>query len=104
MEECIFCSIAAKEAPAKIVWEDDNVLAFWDLHLAAKVHVLIIPKHHISSLNEVTEQDKVVMGRLMCAVPKVSKILKLDHFKLECHTGRASGQSVFHLHLHLLQN
>ncbi len=104
MENCIFCKIVAKQVIAKIVWEDKDVLAFWDLYPMAKVHLLLIPKYHIPSLNEVTDQDQAIMGTLVCSIPKIAQALKLDHFKLECNTGRSSGQSVFHLHWHLLQS
>ncbi len=104
MENCIFCKIAAKQAPAKIVWENEDAVAFYDLHPAAKVHVLLIPKQHIASLLDLTDSHEHIMGKVVCAIAKVAKALNLEHFKLDCHTGAASGQSVFHIHFHILQH
>ena len=104
MEHCIFCKIAQGQASASIVWESEDVLAFRDLFPKAKTHILIIPKKHIASLNDLTESEEHIMGTLMCTIPKIAKTLNLDHFQLKCHTGKESGQIIFHLHLHLIQH
>jgi len=100
--DCIFCKIAKKEAPADIVYEDNNFVVFPDIHPKAPTHVLIIPKKHIVSLQEVTEHDTELMGTLLVTAQKVAKERQLKGYKLEMHVGKEGGQIIDHLHLHLL--
>ena len=103
--DCIFCKIAQKEIPSAIVYEDESVVAFKDLEPQAPVHVLIIPKKHIASMLALTAEDKEVMAHIMCdVVPALAKELSVDAkgFRIVANTGDEGGQTVKHLHVHLL--
>ncbi|MDA3814793.1 MAG: histidine triad nucleotide-binding protein [Patescibacteria group bacterium] len=106
MKDCIFCKIAKKEVPVEILFEDELVIAFPDAHPIAPIHVLIIPKEHIESVNELTEDGKgeKIAGRLVLAAKKIAgdKWIKEDGYKLLIRTGEHGGQEVPHLHMHLL--
>lgn len=100
--ECIFCKIANKEAPAEIVYEDEEFAAFPDIHPRAPVHFLIIPKRHIVSLQEVTEHDTELMGKLLLVAQRVAKDRQLKGYRLQIAVGKEGGQEIDHMHLHLL--
>ena len=102
--EDIFCKIIAGEIPAKKVYEDDFVFAFHDIHPIAPVHVLIIPKKHIESVNDIEEADIETMGRLIFAAKKIAFELGIAEggYKLLIRTGHNGGQEVPHIHMHLL--
>lgn len=103
MEECIFCKIANKEiATEEIVYEDDKILAFKDINPKTSLHLLIIPKKHILSVDHVEIEDKSLMGELILAAQKIARGKKLSGYKLQINVGRPAGQIVDHLHLHLL--
>ena len=105
MADCIFCRIAAKEIPATAVYEDDTVIAFKDLEPQAPVHVLIIPKKHIKSLLGLTEEDKAVIAHIhVDVVGRLARELGIAEkgFRLVANTGEEGGQTVGHLHFHLL--
>lgn len=104
MADCIFCKIAAGEIPARVVYEDDKVLAFHDLNPQAPVHVLLIPKAHVASADEVNQDNSDSLSALFEAVGKVSRILGVaeDGYRLITNVGRHGCQSVHHLHFHLL--
>lgn len=104
MADCIFCKIAAKEIPAAVVYEDQLVLAFKDLEPQAPFHALVIPKKHIESVGTLTPEDKEVAGHIMCEViPAIAKENKLDNgFRVVANTGEDGGQTVKHLHFHVL--
>lgn len=106
MKDCIFCKIIAKEIPAEILYEDDLVLAFPNVHPIVPVHVLVIPKKHIESVNdlEMNEENERIAGRLILVARKIAKEKGIDEkgFKLLIRTGRHGGQEVPHIHLHLL--
>jgi histidine triad (HIT) family protein len=102
MSDCIFCKIANKEIEARIIWESDNVVAFLDLSPQAPHHVLIVPKKHVKSLAECDEEDKDILGEIQLAAAKIAELLKLEDFRLVTNNGRGAGQSVWHLHYHLL--
>ncbi len=104
MTECIFCKIVAGLVPATVVWSNEKFIAFYDIHPKAKIHVLIIPKHHIESLNHITDADSDWLGDYFLAIQEVAKALNLSHYQLRFHNGAGSGQEVFHLHAHLLQH
>jgi histidine triad (HIT) family protein len=98
---CLFCKIAGKEIPAQIVYEDAHVIAFRDIKPQAPVHILVIPKQHIPSLNELT--DPAVAGYLTAAVRTIAVREKLvNGYRVVINTGPDSGQEVAHLHYHLL--
>jgi histidine triad (HIT) family protein len=101
--DCLFCKIAAKQIPAKIVYEDDDVFAFEDIGPQAPTHILICPRKHFASLNEASPEDQAVLGKLqLVAAEHARKLNLLEGYRTVVNTGRGAGQSVFHLHLHLL--
>lgn len=102
MEDCIFCKIVNKEIPAKIIYEDDKFLVIPDLNPQAKVHVLIITKQHIPSLAEAAEYDKEIIEQLLWTAKIVAKQLDLSAYRIVLNTGNEAGQTIKHLHLHLL--
>lgn len=102
MSDCIFCKIIAGEIACEKVYEDENILAFHDINLVADVHVLVIPKKHIASLNELSDSDEGPIGRFMLSIPKVAKQMGLKGFKTIFNTGKEGGQTVFHIHAHIL--
>jgi histidine triad (HIT) family protein len=99
---CLFCRIIRKEIPATIVWEDAHALAFRDIDPKAPTHVLVIPKAHVASLNEAT--DPTMLGRLMLAAREIAaeEGISESGYRVVVNTGAGAGQTVFHLHLHLL--
>lgn len=103
--DCIFCKIAAKEIPSKLAYEDEFVVAFHDISPAAPVHILVIPKKHIASLLELTAQDGPLISHIMTEViPRIAKQEQLEEkgFRLTVNTKEDGGQTVNHLHFHLL--
>jgi histidine triad (HIT) family protein len=103
-EACIFCRIIQRDLPAKFVYEDESVVAFEDLHPQAPVHVLVVPRKHLASLNEMAEQDESLVGRLFAVAARLARQKAVDEtgYRAVINTGSGAGQSVFHLHLHLL--
>jgi histidine triad (HIT) family protein len=103
MDDCIFCKIGRKEIPAKMVYEDKEIFAFEDLHPQAPSHVLICPRKHLVTLTDATPEDAPMLGNLQVAAAKIAKDRKLtEGYRTVINNGRGAGQSVFHLHLHLL--
>jgi histidine triad (HIT) family protein len=104
MDDCIFCKIVRHEIPAQIVYEDDDVVAFKDLNPVAPVHILVIPKKHISELKAISDEDRELMGKLMVVIGKLARENSTDDegFRLVVNQGEQAGQSVFHLHFHLM--
>lgn len=103
MSDCIFCKIAGGEIPSKSVYEDDKILAFHDLDPQAPVHVLIIPKKHIASLDELGPEDLELAGHMLTKVREIAASLKLENgYRLVINTGKDGLQTVPHLHLHVL--
>ncbi|MDI6631944.1 MAG: histidine triad nucleotide-binding protein [Bacillota bacterium] len=104
MEECLFCKIAKKEVPSTIVYEDDDVLAFNDINPVAPVHILLIPKKHISTFFAMEPGDGMLVGKLHEAAVKVARNLGLTEkgFRLVANCQRGGGQLIFHLHYHLI--
>lgn len=103
MENCIFCKIVRNEIPAKIIYEDDDVIAFNDINPAAPVHFLIIPRIHIASLLDCEETHQALLGRMLLLVPEIAKEQGCtDGFRTIINTGRVGGQEVFHLHIHII--
>lgn len=104
MENCIFCKIAAGTLPARIIHQDDLVTAFHDLNPQAPTHALIIPNRHITSLNHATEADESLLGRLFSVARQVAENqgIAQSGYRLVVNTGSNAGQSVFHIHMHVL--
>lgn len=103
MNDCLFCRIVAGEIPADVVHADDDFLAFRDIAPKAPVHVLIIPRKHIVSLGDAEAGDEGLLGRLLAATSDVARKLGVgDAFRVAVNSGEGAGQSVFHLHLHVL--
>jgi len=104
MENCLFCKIINKEIPATVVYEDNDILAFKDIHPVAPVHILVIPKKHISSLNEAEEQDEILIGKIYTVINKIAKQEGISEkgFRVIVNCGEDGGQEVKHLHFHLL--
>ncbi len=102
-DKCIFCRIVQGEAAARIVYQDDEVTAFHDLHPQAPVHVLIVPNRHIVGVAQVEAEDEPVLGRLFSVARRLAEELGIvEGYRLVVNNGRGAGQSVFHLHVHLL--
>ena len=104
MSECLFCKIRDGEIPAEVVYEDDEVLAFNDVNPQAPVHVLIIPKKHISTVNDAGPDDAAIIGNMMLAAKDIANTRKIaaDGYRLVVNCNQNAGQTVFHIHLHLL--
>jgi histidine triad (HIT) family protein len=104
MEDCIFCKIANKEIPASIVFEDDRVVAFNDINPQAPIHILIIPREHVASLNNVSEEMKPILSHILLKARQIAKEKELEEsgYRIVLNTGRDSGQEVLHIHFHLL--
>jgi histidine triad (HIT) family protein len=104
MTDCLFCKIANREIPTSIVYEDERVLAFSDINPQAPTHVLVIPKRHIATLNEIGVEDDQIVGELVRRAAAIAKDrgIAAGGFRTVFNTNRDSGQTVFHIHLHLL--
>jgi histidine triad (HIT) family protein len=101
--DCLFCKIARKEILSKIAYEDDEIFAFEDISPQAPTHILICPKKHFASLNEASAEDQGVLGKLHLAAAEIARDRNLlDGYRTIINNGRGAGQSVFHLHVHLL--
>jgi histidine triad (HIT) family protein len=101
--DCLFCKIARKEILSKIAYEDDEIFAFEDISPQAPTHILICPKKHFASLNEASAEDQSVLGKLQLAAANIARERNLlDGYRTIINNGRGAGQSVFHLHVHLL--
>jgi histidine triad (HIT) family protein len=104
MNDCLFCKIVEKQIPAKVVFENDHVIAFEDINPQAPTHILIVPRNHISTLNEVSAADRELLGSVVLAAVEIAKQRQIDSsgYRVVWNTNRGAGQSVFHIHLHLL--
>ncbi len=106
MENCIFCKIINKEIPSEIIYENDKIIVFKDINPKADIHLLIVPKKHIENINVITEEDKNLLSEMILTAKKIAIDLKIDlnksGYKLIFNVGRGAGQTVDHLHLHLL--
>ena len=100
---CIFCKIVAGQIPSKKVYEDEDILAFHDIHPWAPVHILIIPKRHITSMVDVTVEDQALLGKMMAVSPRLMADLGVTNgYRHVINTGRDGMQEVMHLHLHVM--
>lgn len=101
MENCIFCKIVDGKIPSTKIYEDDEVIAFNDIHPLARVHFLLVPKLHIESLASCEVQHQALLGKLLLLAPKLAKEQGLVGFRTMVNTGKEGGQEVFHLHVHV---
>ncbi|MBU0727346.1 histidine triad nucleotide-binding protein [Patescibacteria group bacterium] len=106
MEDCIFCKIIGKEIPSEFVYEDDEIVAFNDIHPKANHHVLIVPRKHIPTINDLNEdeKDEVLVGKMMLVARNIAKERGLSGYNLQFNVGESAGQIIFHIHLHLISN
>jgi len=104
MADCLFCKIIHRDIPAALVYEDDRVAAFNDINPQAPTHVLIVPKRHIASLNDLTPGDDEIVGELARRAAAIARDRGIDvgGYRTVFNTNRDAGQTVFHIHLHLL--
>ena len=104
MSDCLFCKIAAGEIPSKMVYSDDELYAFEDINPQAPVHILIVPRKHIPTLNEIQKEDTGLMGKVVLLASKLAAEKGLDKkgYRLNANCLESAGQSVFHIHFHLL--
>lgn len=102
-DDCLFCKIGAKQIPAKLVFEDTEIFAFEDIHPQAPTHILICPRKHLASLDEATPEDQAILGKMSLVAAQLARERRLEGgYRTIFNSGRGAGQSVFHLHLHLL--
>lgn len=104
MEDCLFCKILNKEIPSTKVYEDDFVYAFNDIHPVTPIHVVVIPKKHIASVNDINEDNSMYLSHIFEAIPKIAKDLNIaeDGYRVITNIGENGGQSIKHLHFHLI--
>jgi histidine triad (HIT) family protein len=104
MKDCLFCKIVSGEIPAKIVHEDEDCVAFRDINPQAPTHVLVVPRRHIATINDLTPGDAAVPGRMILAAQKIARTEGVSEagYRLVFNCNAGAGQSVFHIHLHLL--
>lgn len=101
--DCLFCKIGEKKIPSKIVYEDADIFAFEDISPQAPTHILLCPRKHFASLDEATPEDQALIGKLHLAAAQIAKERNLQAgYRTVFNNGSGAGQSVFHLHLHLL--
>lgn len=101
--DCIFCEIIDKKIPATIRYEDESIIAFDDIHPKAPIHVLVIPKKHIPTLNDVSEADDELLAKIIRVAKKIASDLGISEngYRISMNCNRDGGQEVFHIHLHL---
>jgi histidine triad (HIT) family protein len=103
-QHCVFCKIVAAQLPSKEVLQNEYWMAFYDLYPKAKTHVLIVPKHHVSGMAALTSDDKPWLAEFFLGINQVAQHLDLDHYYVRIHQGAMSGQEIFHLHAHIMQD
>ena len=99
---CIFCEIIAGNIPSTKVYEDDNILAFKDIKPAAPVHIIVVPKEHIESVNDINTENSKYVSYIFEKIPEIAKSQGIDSYRLINNCGEDAGQTVKHLHFHLL--
>lgn len=100
--DCLFCKIAAGEIPSNKVYEDDKLLAFYDIEPKAPVHVLIIPKTHLAGVRDVTADNSAAVAHIFATIPQIAEKLGVSDYRIVTNNGADAGQTVQHLHFHLL--
>lgn len=101
-KNCIFCKIAKKEVPSDVVYEDPEVMAFYDIRPSAPVHILVVPKEHIDSIAHLSGNHQGIISKIIFVAKQIAEEKKLSGYKLVFNVGREGGQIIDHLHLHLL--
>jgi histidine triad (HIT) family protein len=103
-DRCLFCRIATGEIPAKKVYEDNDIVAFNDINPQAPTHVLVVPRKHIASLDEMSEADSQIVANVLSRAAQIARDLQLtaEGYRVVVNTGEAAGQTVFHIHFHIL--
>lgn len=104
MKDCLFCKIVKGEVPSNKVYEDDEILAFYDIDPAAPIHILVIPKKHITSLAHLEKEDEMLIGKIYGVINKIAeeKNFKEKGYRVIVNCGEDGGQEVMHLHFHIL--
>lgn len=104
LEHCLFCRIIERQAPGKIVYEDDRVVAIEDAHPQAPIHLLVLPRKHLRSLQEASAEDESLLGRLLAVAAQLARERQLEShgYRTVINTGAFAGQSIHHLHVHVL--
>ncbi|HHV51245.1 MAG TPA: histidine triad nucleotide-binding protein [Candidatus Avimonas sp.] len=102
MKDCIFCKIVKGEIPSKKIYEDDKILVFYDIEPKAPVHFLVIPKEHISGAGEINSENSEIVARIFEVIPKVAADLGVGSYRIVTNNGPDAGQTVFHLHFHVM--
>lgn len=103
MDDCVFCRIATGKAPVRLLFQEDEVLAFYDIAPRAPVHLLVIPREHVPSLAQAQEGHRELLGKLLLGVQRAAKEAGIAHaFRVVSNNGEEAGQTVFHLHFHVL--
>lgn len=102
MSDCLFCRIAAGEIPSKAVYSDERIYAFHDIAPKAPTHVLVVPRRHLARLSDAGADDRALLGDVVVAAAAIARDLGLEHYRLVVNNGEGAGQTVFHLHVHLL--
>lgn len=102
MNDCLFCKIVAGKIPSNKLYEDDLCYAFYDIDPQAPTHFLVVPKDHIPSVASVDENNQATVGHIFTVIAKLAKEMGLDSFRVVSNIGEQAGQSVFHLHFHVL--
>ena len=104
MDTCLFCQIANRERPGKIVYEDEQSVAFEDIHPKAPIHILIVPRRHLATLLDASEADNALLGHLLSVANRIARQIGIADrgFRLVINCNSEGGQAVYHLHLHLL--
>lgn len=100
--DCIFCKIVAGEIPSKKLYEDEQIVAFWDIEPQAPVHFLVIPKQHLSGVEAITEENSRVIAHIFETIPKLANEQGITDYRVVTNNGEQAGQTVHHLHFHVL--
>lgn len=99
---CVFCEIIDGKIPSQKVYEDENILAFKDINPVAPVHIIVVPKHHIESMNDITESNSALVAAIFEKIPQIAKSQGIDSYRVISNCGADAGQSVMHLHFHII--
>lgn len=104
MENCLFCKIIKGDIPSTKVYEDEEVYAFKDINPEAPVHILVVPKKHISSINEIEDEDRELIGKIFISIKKIAKEQGVEEsgYRVVSNCGKDAGQTIMHLHFHIL--
>lgn len=100
--DCIFCKIATGEIPSTLIYEDENCIAFHDIQPQAPTHFLVVPKLHSPSLTTMAQDHSDVLGKVMTKIPEIAQSLGMEEYRVVNNNGASAGQTVFHLHFHVL--